>query len=77
MSIRRAKNKMTGQCFRKTETVLGVNEKGERQITVHFGMGKYLSLKDPAVLAELRDNLNTAARYLDGKPVILDGEDAC
>lgn len=76
MSIRRAKNKLTGQCYRKTETVLGVNEKGERQITVHFGMGKYLSLKDAAVLHELRENLDTAARYLDGKPVILEGEES-
>lgn len=76
MSIRRAKNKLTGMCFRKTETVMGVNERGERQITVHFGMGKYLGIKDPDVLAELRRNLDTAARYLDGKPVILEGEES-
>ncbi len=76
MSVRRAKQKLTGMCFRKTETVLGVNEKGERQITVHFGMGKYLGLKDPAVLRELRDDLEVAARYLDGKPVILQGEES-
>jgi hypothetical protein len=86
MSVRRAKNKMTGAPARTLEVVLGEfsrkwrfagdpNDEGARQIRIHADYDTYICIRDPEQLAQLRRDLDTAARYMDGKPVILEGED--
>lgn len=75
MLIRRAKQKMTGRSPYRLEVVLGERADGQRQVKIDAGWDTYICIYDPAQLSELRNALDTAARYLDGKPVILDGEE--
>lgn len=68
MSLRNAKNTMTGRPTRRVEVVVGHRPDGQPGVTLHPQGYGHVCIASPLVLAELIGDLKVALSHMEGGP---------